>query len=388
MLFLVACLAAPTPTDPRLPDPDTEPPADTAADADTDMDTDADTDTDTDADTAYVFNNPDFTGFSATSDITGEISGAAWCAATVAITGARDDTVCEDCEFAFTLAAVETFTAGEADCVAPILASMAADDNHLEPFLAYAMYGYTYGEYGYAFRPEWYVGYKLSYTVMDVQGVITTRTSRSVEKRFFDERHDDLVGSASGFTFDGSLTWWQPPTPNLWTACTYTAASDDNGPGILGATVREDVKEYNKYGDRWVLPLHAGDHVDLAVDAVANDFPGAGIYIVRPDGCLGQVPDDFNGFACTRGTGYCPSPSFTANEDGDWHIVVVVGPLFKGWGYDPSDSEWGDVFEYDLGVQVNGVDLALTLVDDDAELYTYRDYSGRAQMNGSWVPAP
>ncbi|MDP2307212.1 MAG: hypothetical protein Q8P18_14395 [Pseudomonadota bacterium] len=341
-----------------------------------DTDPEADTDADTTADTTPAFVDPGYTGFTASSRFLGERSGDPWCDVTVAITGTRDDTLCRDCDFAFDVASVPAFAAGEGDCLPPILATMAADAGHLDPFLGYAA-SYTYiMDYTYEREAVWYLAYTRAYTRMDVEGTVKSHVDNGVTRLMFQAfltNGPRLTISETGFRWAPSGVEWNPArTPLLWTACSDQASTSNIGAGILGAAIEEDLREFESNADRWVLPLTAGARVSIAVDAVHDNFPGARIYVARPDGCLGLQASA--GFDCSmETTSTCPATSFLANVSGDWHVVVTEAGVLR------------TRHSYRLGIQVDGVDVAPTLVDDDATLYDDPTYIGEALMEGVWL---
>lgn len=342
---------------------------DVDADVDADADTDSDSDSDTDVDTMPF--PAGTTGFTATSIVTGEYDGRDapewWCSMSVAITGTRQDDVCRGCDYAFTLEAVPTY-APDSDpaCAAPVLATMMADSGRTDVFLGY----HAYEWYG-GVNPIWYVGYTTEYTVMDVEGQVST-SAIDFTRRYLGEP-GDVTTTAEGFAWAAHLGFdgWRPEyAPMLWTACSdWSEGVAATGSTWSGAYVEEDVTEIEteyKEGDRWLLPLVAGDTVDLAWRTYAGES-GFGaeplnLYVVRPDGCVGQR-------TLTTGSG----TSFVANVTGDWHLVM-----------EPYNEFVNVVQVYRLFTQVNGQDVTPALVDDDAHMFYLHD--GQATIEGTWTP--
>lgn len=339
---------------------------------------DPDTPGDTDTDAPLV---DDFVGFVATGEVHGRKSDQPWCDVALAIQGTRDDTLCPECDFAFALDGEAEVVSGDTGCEPPDYATWAEDAHHLDPVLGYvADYLYDYGYYEYVWGDVWFVDYTDAFTQMDVYGqvdwVTGDRHRRFLRKLTYGEAYR-LEADAAGFTWtERGLDWWHEASPTLWTACADTAESWYGEEGILGAYVVESVREGEVDADRWTFPVEAGAVVHVAVDDEHENFPGAQIYVVRPDGCLGRIGRPW--YICSGATTEnCPSVDFVADVGGEWAVVVTV------LGY------WGGGHVYRLGIQVDGVDVVPVQTDEDVDPYVDGSdslvYTGSAEIAGTWV---
>jgi hypothetical protein len=325
--------------------------------------------------------DPGYTGFTATSTFSASISGESWCEATIAITGARSDDRCSGCTFAFAVEAVQT--SGPAHCATPALGSFGSDAEHLDPFLAYEeLYVFDY-YYEYEYPRAWFLGYTPAYTSMDVYGSISTEVSARPTTLWLDQIPHGGYGapvemSDAGFSWSSTVAWFPERLSRLWTSCTSTVDDVTGSPdGILGDSTVQAAAWNTSLVDQWSIPLAAGAQVHIAVDGVGEYFPGASLYLVRPDDCLALVTSV--GFACPyRDTSQCPAVDFVPNVGGDWHLVVALG---DGTGSTMST-------DYQLGVQADGEDISPTLLEDDVELIfdpARRVFTAAVTLEGTWL---
>lgn len=83
------------------------------------------------------------TGFVATARFTKDVTSTEACDLTMDILGTASGTprtMCDTCDWAFTMTAVTTYATGDRDCLPDMFAVMSADNEHFDAVLGYDVY--------------------------------------------------------------------------------------------------------------------------------------------------------------------------------------------------------------------------------------------------------